>query len=112
MNPENDAGHGRSGVSRRSFLGGGLVAAAVTPLLNATAEAEAAEAASATDGVAQVMVRAAVNGAPVTVLVDRGPRCSTRSASGSTSRARRRAATAASAAPAPCTSTGGGCCPA
>jgi xanthine dehydrogenase YagT iron-sulfur-binding subunit len=71
MNPENDAGHGRSGVSRRNFLGGGLVAAAVTPLLNATAEAEAAEAASATaDGVAQVLVRAAVNGAPVTVLVD------------------------------------------
>ncbi|MDR7382315.1 (2Fe-2S)-binding protein [Promicromonospora iranensis] len=71
MNPDNDAGHGRSGVSRRNFLGGGLVAAAVTPLLNATAEAEAAEAASATaDGVAQVLVRAAVNGAPVTVLVD------------------------------------------
>ena len=71
MKPDNDAGHGRSGVSRRSFLGGGLVAAAVTPMLNATAEAEAAEAASATaDGVAQVLVRAAVNGAPVTVLVD------------------------------------------
>jgi xanthine dehydrogenase YagT iron-sulfur-binding subunit len=71
MNQEKDAGHGRSGVSRRSFLGGGLAAAAVTPLLNATAEAEAAEAASATaDGVAQVTVRAAVNGSPVMVRVD------------------------------------------
>jgi xanthine dehydrogenase YagT iron-sulfur-binding subunit len=66
-----DAGPDRSGVSRRNFLGGGLVAAAVTPLLNATAEAEAVAAAPATtEGVAQVMVRAAVNGAPVTVLVD------------------------------------------
>jgi xanthine dehydrogenase YagT iron-sulfur-binding subunit len=70
MNPENDAGHGRSGVSRRNFLGGGLVAAAVTPLL--TGQAEAAEAASATttDGVAQVTVRAAVNGDPVSLRVD------------------------------------------
>ena len=71
MNPDDDARQDRSGVSRRSFLGGGLVAAAVTPLLNAKAEAEALAAAPATaEGVAQVMVRAAVNGAPVTVLVD------------------------------------------
>jgi xanthine dehydrogenase YagT iron-sulfur-binding subunit len=70
MDPENDAGHGRSGVSRRNFLGGGLVAAAVTPLL--TGQAEAAEAASATtaDGVTQVSVRAAVNGSPVSLRVD------------------------------------------
>ncbi|MFI6427893.1 (2Fe-2S)-binding protein [Promicromonospora sp. NPDC050880] len=70
MTSDNDAGHGRSGVSRRSFLGGGLVAAAVTPLL--TGQAEVAEAASVTtaDGVHQVTVRAAVNGSPVTVRVD------------------------------------------
>jgi xanthine dehydrogenase YagT iron-sulfur-binding subunit len=70
MDPENDAGRGRSGVSRRNFLGGGLVAAAVTPLL--TGQAEAAEAASATtaDGVTQVSVRAAVNGSPVSLRVD------------------------------------------
>ncbi|MFI9485388.1 (2Fe-2S)-binding protein [Promicromonospora sp. NPDC052451] len=70
MTSDNDAGHGRSGVSRRSFLGGGLVAAAVTPLL--TGQAEVAEAASVTtaDGVHQVTVRAAVNGSPVSVRVD------------------------------------------
>ena len=70
MNQENNARHGRSGVSRRNFLGGGLVAAAVTPLL--TGQAEAAEAASATtvNGANQVTVRAAVNGSPVTVRVD------------------------------------------
>jgi xanthine dehydrogenase YagT iron-sulfur-binding subunit len=70
MNQENNARHGRSGVSRRNFLGGGLVAAAVTPLL--TGQAEAAEATSATtvNGVNQVTVRAAVNGSPVTVRVD------------------------------------------
>jgi xanthine dehydrogenase YagT iron-sulfur-binding subunit len=69
MNQDNDAGHGRSGVSRRNFLGGGLVAAAVTPLLTGQAEAEAASAATV-DGVSQVTVRAAVNGSPVTLRVD------------------------------------------
>jgi xanthine dehydrogenase YagT iron-sulfur-binding subunit len=70
MRSENDAGPDRTGVSRRNFLGGGLVAAAVTPLL--TGQTEVAEAASATtaDGVGQVTVRAAVNGGPVTVQVD------------------------------------------
>jgi len=70
MNEENDAGHGRSGVSRRNFLGGSLAAVAVTPLL--TGQAEAAETASAptADGVSQVTVRAAVNGSPVTLRVD------------------------------------------
>lgn len=70
MNQDNDAGHGRSGVSRRNFLGGGLVAAAVTPLLNGQAEAAEAAAAPTADGVAQVTVRAAVNGDPVSVRVD------------------------------------------
>lgn len=70
MNDANDARGARPGVSRRNFLGGSLVAAAVTPLL--TGQAEAAEAASAptVDGVSQVTVRAAVNGSPVTVRVD------------------------------------------
>ncbi|MGI5191645.1 (2Fe-2S)-binding protein [Promicromonospora sp. CA-289599] len=69
MNQDNDAGRARSGVSRRNFLGGGLVAAAVTPLL--TGQAEAADAAAPTaDGVPQVTVRAAVNGDPVSVRVD------------------------------------------
>lgn len=70
MDPENDAGHGRSGVSRRSFLGGGLVAAAVTPLLTGQAEAAEAAAAPAADGVTRVTMRAAVNGNPVSVRVD------------------------------------------
>ncbi|MEV0894061.1 (2Fe-2S)-binding protein [Promicromonospora sp. NPDC050262] len=70
MNPANDAGHGRSGVSRRNFLGGGLAAAAVTPLLTGQAEAAEAAAAPTADGVTQVTVRAAVNGSPVTLRVD------------------------------------------
>lgn len=70
MNQDNDARRGRSGVSRRSFLGGGLVAAAVTPLLNGQAEAAEATSATTVDGVSQVTVRAAVNGAPVTLRVD------------------------------------------
>jgi xanthine dehydrogenase YagT iron-sulfur-binding subunit len=70
MNPENDARHGRSGVSRRSFLGGGLVAAAVTPLLTGQAEAAEATSATPTDGVTQVAIRAAVNGNPVSLRVD------------------------------------------
>ncbi|WP_454856646.1 (2Fe-2S)-binding protein [Promicromonospora soli] len=69
MNSDDDAGPDRSGVSRRNFLGGSLVAAAVTPLLTGQAEAEAASATTA-DGVSQVTVRAAVNGSPVTVRVD------------------------------------------
>ncbi|MFD7024443.1 (2Fe-2S)-binding protein [Promicromonospora sukumoe] len=72
MKPETDAVHDGPGVSRRNFLGGGLVAAAVTPLLTGQAEAEAAEAASAsaTDGGGQATVRAVVNGDPVTLRVD------------------------------------------
>jgi xanthine dehydrogenase YagT iron-sulfur-binding subunit len=70
MNQDNDAGGGRSGVSRRNFLGGGLVAAAVTPLLTGQAEAEAAAAAPTADGVTQVSVRAVVNGSPVSLRVD------------------------------------------
>ena len=70
MNQEHNAGHGRSGVSRRNFLGGGVVAAAVTPLLVGQAEAAAAASAPTVDGVSQVTVRAAVNGSPVTVQVD------------------------------------------
>ena len=69
MNQEHDAGGARSGVSRRSFLGGSLAAVAVTPLLTGQAEASAASAAT-DDGVSQVTVRAAVNGTPVTMQVD------------------------------------------
>ena len=71
MKPDSDAGPGRSGVSRRNFMGGGLVAAAVAPLVATPAEAApdvAAERAGA--GAGLVTVRAAVNGAPVTVRVD------------------------------------------
>ncbi|WP_399098352.1 (2Fe-2S)-binding protein [Streptomyces sp. 11x1] len=70
MNEENDGGGARSGVSRRNFVGGSLVAATVAPLL--TGQAETAEAASAAtvDGVTPVTVRAAVNGDPVTLRVD------------------------------------------
>ncbi|MFJ3407871.1 (2Fe-2S)-binding protein [Promicromonospora sp. NPDC090134] len=57
-------------MSRRSFLGGGLVAAAVTPLLTAPTEAAEAASVATVDGVTPVTVRAAVNGDPVTVRVD------------------------------------------
>ncbi|MFI2364606.1 (2Fe-2S)-binding protein [Promicromonospora sp. NPDC019610] len=73
MNDASDARGARSGVSRRNFLGGGLVAAAVTPLLTGQADAaEATEGAAAASagGAHQVTVRAAVNGNPVTVRVD------------------------------------------
>jgi xanthine dehydrogenase YagT iron-sulfur-binding subunit len=70
MNQEHSSGHGPSGVSRRNFLGGGLVAAAVTPILTGQAEAAAAASAPTMDGVSQVTMRAAVNGSPVSLRVD------------------------------------------
>lgn len=70
MNQEHSAGHGRSGVSRRNFLGGSLVAAAVAPILTGQAEVAAAAAAPTMDGVTPVTVRAAVNGTPVSLQVD------------------------------------------
>ncbi|CAL9323002.1 (2Fe-2S)-binding protein [Streptomyces griseoincarnatus] len=70
MNQQNDVGGAGPGVSRRSFVGGSLVAVTVAPLL--TGQAETAEAAPAADaeGVTSVTVRAAVNGDPVTLRVD------------------------------------------
>lgn len=70
MNQEHNAGHGPSGVSRRNFLGGSLVAAAVTPILTGQAEVAAAASAPTMDGVTPVTVRAAVNGSPVSLQVD------------------------------------------
>ena len=68
MNPQDDAAPGRSGVSRRGFLGGGAVAAATAAPLLATAADATPAAAAAGDGL--VAVRVAVNGEPVTVRVD------------------------------------------
>ncbi|MER6937973.1 (2Fe-2S)-binding protein [Nocardioides sp. NPDC127514] len=71
MNQDDDAGPNRWGVSRRNFLGGSLAAAAaVTPLTSGHVEAAEAASALTVDGVAQVTVRAAVNGDPVTLRVD------------------------------------------
>ncbi|RIV39201.1 (2Fe-2S)-binding protein [Micromonospora radicis] len=65
MNPSDDAG--RSGVSRRSVLGGGAAVAVAVPLAAGGAQAApAAEAAS----VEPVTVKVTVNGEPVTVRVD------------------------------------------
>jgi xanthine dehydrogenase YagT iron-sulfur-binding subunit len=68
MNSDDGAGHGRSGVSRRGFLGGGIAAAAaVAPLLATTARAAPAVA-EEDDGL--VTVGMTVNGTPVVVRVD------------------------------------------
>ncbi|GAA2077266.1 (2Fe-2S)-binding protein [Actinomadura alba] len=66
MNPDDDEGHGRSGVSRRGFLGGS-VAAAAAPLLVTAVDATPAEAA---EGDGLVAVRARINGRTVTTRVD------------------------------------------
>ncbi|MDN3028940.1 2Fe-2S iron-sulfur cluster-binding protein [Streptomyces sp. S.PB5] len=69
MNPDNDAGQGRSGVSRRGFLGAGAVAtaaaAAAAPLV-----ATAADASPAAEGDGLVAVRVTVNGDRHAVRVD------------------------------------------
>ena len=70
MNADDSTGGTRSGVSRRNFLGGGLIATAATPLL-ASADAEAATVADeGASGAGPVPVRMTVNGDPVLVRVD------------------------------------------
>ncbi|OPG06766.1 oxidoreductase [Streptomyces sp. GKU 895] len=66
MSPDNDAGQGRSGVSRRGFLGAGAVAAAAAAPLVATA----AHASPAAEGDGLVTVQVTVNGDRHAVRVD------------------------------------------
>ncbi|NIY67616.1 (2Fe-2S)-binding protein [Streptomyces malaysiensis] len=68
MNPDNDAGQSRSGVSRRGFLGAGAVAAAAAAPLVATVADAAPAAAAEDDGL--VAVRVTVNGDRHAVRVD------------------------------------------
>ncbi|MFF5114067.1 (2Fe-2S)-binding protein [Streptosporangium sp. NPDC000509] len=70
MNSDDNAGPGGPEVSRRNFLGSGLAAAAVTPLLAtaATAASAAPAPASGSDGLVTVGLK--VNGSPVTMRVD------------------------------------------
>ena len=68
MNPDDDGGRGRSGVSRRGFLGGGAAAAAAAAPLLATVTDATPAAAAEDEGLVQV--RVAVNGDAHTVRVD------------------------------------------
>ncbi|MEV8116832.1 (2Fe-2S)-binding protein [Streptomyces xiamenensis] len=70
MNEQDDVGDVDSGVSRRSFVGGGLAAVTVAPLLTGQAETAEAAPAATVDGVTLVTVPTAVNGNPVTLRVD------------------------------------------
>ncbi|WP_432052081.1 (2Fe-2S)-binding protein [Streptomyces xiamenensis] len=70
MNEQDDVGDADSGVSRRSFVGGGLAAVTVVPLLTGQAETAEAAPAATVDGVTLVPVPTAVNGNPVTLRVD------------------------------------------
>ena len=67
MDPIDDAGQGRSGVSRRSVLGSTAAVAVAAPLLATAADAAPVPAA---EGAGPVTVRVKVNGDPVTVRVD------------------------------------------
>lgn len=67
MSPSDDAGHERSGVSRRTVLGATAVVAVATPLPARTANAGPALAA---EGMDLVTVRVKVNGSPQTLEVD------------------------------------------